>query len=413
MPRDCRRRRIKPPVDPTLHELPAQSTSRPLRVLYPGSLELGGAERQMLLLAANLPKDEFRVDFVTIGGWTSNVDEAAAVGARVHMLSLPRRGTTSVPLQAARFAARIPQFVAICRREQYDIADAWLFLGAGLVALTRPLTRIPVLVCGRRSLSGYENNFGLPGRVLDAIARRSADAIVANSEAVARDVALHERVEPSRLRIIRNGVDVPDPISVEDRAAIRCGWGIGREDLLIGLVGTLKQGKGQERVLRILGSDMTGLRDARVVVVGDGPSRPELTSLVRSLGLEGRVTFTGRVPDARPYYPAFDIVVSASEAEGLPNVVIEAAAAGCAIVATDAGGTREVVEDGVTGLLVPVGDDRALAGALLRLSSEPRLLGRLGGAARQHAIAAFGLERFVRETASLYRELASRRRRLS
>lgn len=381
----------------------------PLRILYPASLMLGGAERQMLLLAAHLPKDEFQVDFIMLGEWTPNADEAVAVGARAFALGLKRRGDVPRPLHGLRFAAKIPRFVALCRQERYDIADGWLFLGSAMVAMTRPVTGIPILVVGRRSLSRYKEQFGVIERTMDVIARRSTDAIVANSEAVARDVVLREHIDRSRIRVIRNGVLIPEPMAIADRSAMRARWGAGESDLVIGVVGILKPGKGQERVMRVLGSDPTTFGGTRLVLVGDGPRRSAILDLAGSLGLDGRVTITGLVPDARPYYGAFDIVVSASEAEGLPNAVLEAAAAGNPIVATDAGGTPEIVADGETGLLVPVGDDDALGRALARMVRDPELRATLGAAARRHAADTFGVERLVRDTAALYRELAVRR----
>lgn len=382
----------------------------PLRILFPTALTLGGAERQMLLLAANLPHDEFTVDFIMIGEWTTNADEAVAVGARAFALGLPRRGTTPRLLHGIRFAATTPRFISLCRRERYDIADAWLFLGYGLTAATRPLTRMPVLISGRRSLSIFKREFGPIERALDAIARRSSDAIVANSEAVARDVERLEGIARSRIHVIRNGVEIPVAMPADERRAIRASWGADDRDVVVGVVGILKPGKGQEHVVRVLGSDPVSFGRIRLVLVGDGPLRPAVTELAESSGLAGRMTVTGLVPDARPFYGAFDIVVSASEAEGLPNAVLEAAAAGCAIAASDAGGTPEIVGDGTTGLLVPVGDDVALGRALARLAGDADLRSRLGSAARQRAAQEFSVERLVRETADLYRDLAARHR---
>jgi glycosyltransferase involved in cell wall biosynthesis len=142
-----------------------------------------------------------------------------------------------------------------------------------------------------------------------------------------------------------------------------------------------------------------------LVFVGDGPERAVVERLVRDGGLD-RVRFLGTVADARTLYPGFDVLVSASDAEGLPNVVLEGAAAGLPIVATAAGGTGEIVVDGQTGLLVPVGDPDRLADAVLRVLGDHDLGDRLGGAARDHAVAAFGVDRFVAETAALYEEMA-------
>ena len=108
-------------------------------------------------------------------------------------------------------------------------------------------------------------------------------------------------------------------------------------------------------------------------------------------------------------YGAFDVLAQASRSEGLPNVLLEAAAAGCPIVATDAGGSGEIVVDGRTGLLVPTRDVDALAAALRRTIDDRELRRRLGSEARAHVAESFGMDRFVREYGDLYEELAAAR----
>ena len=101
----------------------------------------------------------------------------------------------------------------------------------------------------------------------------------------------------------------------------------------------------------------------RVAIVGDGPGRPALERDAGTRGLGGVVHWAGSRPDARRLQPAFDLVVGPSRAEGLPNAILEAAAAGRPIVATRAGGTGEILSDGRTGLLVPVADPPSLRAA--------------------------------------------------
>ena len=91
------------------------------------------------------------------------------------------------------------------------------------------------------------------------------------------------------------------------------------------------------------------------MLIGEGPLRPDLAALIAELGLGGVVVLAGAAPDARNVVGAFDVAVQASESEGLPNAVLEAAAAGVAIVATDVGGTREILDDGRAGCLVQSG----------------------------------------------------------
>jgi glycosyltransferase involved in cell wall biosynthesis len=379
--------------------------------MYPASLTVGGAERQMLLLAERLPRDRFDVSFVMLGGWTPNADLAVAAGASVHALGGVQRHSTARPLVPLKVARRFVDYVRVCRRERFDIVDAWLFHGYGIAAVTRPLTRVPVLIGGRVSLSKFKEGFSPAERAVDAIARRSADVIFANSAAVADDVATREGIDRSTIRIIRNGVLIPGPMPEPERAAIRAGWGAAPDDLVVGYVGSMRPGKGHARLVDAFAELVGRVPTARLVLIGGGPTRPAIEARIAALGVDDRVTLTGDVVDARPLFPALDLFVSASVAEGLPNSVLEAAAAGVPIVATAAGGTGEIVEDGRTGVLVPVEDDAALRAGIIRLADDPGLRARLGAAARDHAAAAFGVDRFVRETADLYEEMALRKGR--
>jgi glycosyltransferase involved in cell wall biosynthesis len=149
--------------------------------------------------------------------------------------------------------------------------------------------------------------------------------------------------------------------------------------------------------------------ELHLVLVGDGEMRPALEAQIRSLGLEQRVRLHGSEPDARAVYGAFDIVVQASQSEGLPNVLLEAASAARPIVATAAGGTDEIVIDGETGLLVPVEDLEALTRGIGQLVNDPDFAQRLGRAAQARTNERFGMDRFVREFGDLYAELATMR----
>ena len=134
-----------------------------------------------------------------------------------------------------------------------------------------------------------------------------------------------------------------------------------------------------------------------------------IETLVAELGLADIVRLHGRELDARRLYGAFDVFAHASETEGVPTAVIEAAAAGLPIVATRAGGTAEVVVDGESGLLVPINDGAAVSAALLRLAGDPELRARLGSAARERVATAFSMDGMVAEYAALYEELAQRK----
>jgi glycosyltransferase involved in cell wall biosynthesis len=303
------------------------------------------------------------------------------------------------------------RFIRVVRRRRYDIVDGWLFDGYTIAALTRPWSRVPVVVAGRRSLSRYKRrSHGPLRRLADRLARRWTDAIVANSEAVARDVVAVEGVEPDRVLVIRNGVEPAVPLGPDERAARRAAWRVGPEapPVVLGCIGAFRDVKGHDVLLDAVAALPAAGRDGwRLVLIGDGERHAAIERRIAELGLGGSVVLAGQLDDARTVIGALDVVVQASREEGLPNALLEGAAAGVAIVATAAGGTDEIVLDDVTGLLVPVDAPTALAAALARVIDDPALRTRLGEAAARHVAEAFAMDRMVDAFAALYGDLVA------
>ncbi len=144
---------------------------------------------------------------------------------------------------------------------------------------------------------------------------------------------------------------------------------------------------------------------ARLVVVGEGPERHRLETLVRAHGVEGSVTFLGAMADPWSVLSRVDVFVLSSAKEGFPFALIEAMAAVRAIVASRVSAIPEIVEDGTSGILLPPGDARALADALLALRAGPARRGRLGAAAEARVRREFTLEQMITRTDELYRSL--------
>jgi glycosyltransferase involved in cell wall biosynthesis len=385
---------------------------RMIRVAYLTGLRAGGSERQIVELAQRLPRDRFQVGIIAFGNRSALFPAAEAAADRLAVLGRAHRegpARTPAPILALRSARLFARYLRAVRAGHYDIVDARLFHGYVLAGLTKPLAGVPILVAGRRSLGEFKERFGPLERGLDRLARRVPDVIVANSAAVAADTLVREHLDPTRLRVIRNGLSPAQPLAPGERDAIRAGWGFGPDDIVAGAVANYRTVKGLDRLIRVVAGLHTELPALRLVLIGDGPLRGALEAQAAELGISASVRVNGPEPDARRLVEAFDLVVAASEAEGLPNALLEAAAAGRPIAATAAGGTVEVVEDGRTGLLVPVGDEVALAGAVRRLVQDPELRARLGAAAREHVEATFGMDRMVAEYADLYTELAERR----
>jgi glycosyltransferase involved in cell wall biosynthesis len=370
------------------------------------TLDPGGSEKQMIALAERLPKDEFETTFLLFRETGALLERARASGSTVvgvaADVSSVDRGQAYRAMRGVRFAMGL---ASTLRRIRLDIVDAWLFHAYVAAGLTRPVTRIPALVAGRRSLPDSKGARTPFDGLLMRAASRSADVIVANSEAVRRASIEIDSDDRRKLQVIRNGVEIPPPMAPDERSRIRAGWGLGEQDVVVASVANYKPRKGLEELIDAVAELMRdGLRPA-LVLIGEGSSRASLLDRARQLGVAERVRLVGY--DSRPEWTiaAADIAVHASESEGLPNAVLEAAAAGRPIVATDVGGTPEIIADGLTGLLVSPGQAQALSGAVATLIRDLDLRQRLGAAAQVRMATEFSMDRMVAGFARLYRDL--------
>ena len=399
---------------PALDRSPGDRPGAPvrrLRVAYvPASLNPGGAERQMLALAERLPRDHFDVEFLVLSGSGVYDERARAAGLRIRTIG--DDGIPSGPLtrRLGHRASKALRYAAAVRAGGYDVVDAWLYPADVLAALMRPVTRTPVVITGRRNVDPQQF-FGPLERAVASVVQRLTDVVVANSAAAAENAIATGAVSPEKIRIIRNGVVVPPPVTAGERQARRRAVGVeDPAEVVIGCVANFSPVKRHDLLIEAFAAIQDERCTTRLVLIGEGPLRPALEDQIRRLGLGDRVRLHGSEPRPEPLYAAFDIAVQASHREGLPNALLEAGAAGLPIVATAAGGSGEIVVDGHTGVLVPLEDGAALAGGLRRLVADPDLRARLGHAAREHVEATFGMDRFVAEFASLYEEQAAGRR---
>lgn len=199
--------------------------------------------------------------------------------------------------------------------------------------------------------------------------------------------------------------------------AIRPGWGTARDAGLreklgipahrkvILIVGRLSREKDHRALLTAVAA--LGALDLHLVVIGEGPERPHIEARIAELQLGGRVTLTGQVPAAEPYYGIADVAVLSSLTEGSPNALLEAMSAGVPAVATRVGGIPEIAEDGQHALLAPPADSAALAGAIRRLLEDADFAAALAERAQQRVLERHTPEARIRTLAEIYRRVSS------
>ena len=361
-------------------------------VLLTTNLARGGAEAQVALLAQSLQRRGWGVVVVSLLDPTAFQMELTAAGIPVHSLRMkPGRPN---PLAVARLAA-------IIRQIRPRVLHSHMFHANLMARLMRLVFPIPVVISTLHSTA--ESSRHSTGTRWRDWAYRATDALadttVAVSQAVAERHAAARAVPRARLRVIPNAVDAEQfrPDAVRGRP-LREELGAGSDFVWLA-AGRLMWKKDYPTMLRAAASLPTGT----LWIAGAGPLEAELTALARELGARAR--FLGARDDLASLMNAADGLVLSSVVEGLPMVLLEAAASGLPCVTTDAGGARDAVLDGETGFVTTPGEPQALAAAMRRLMDLPTPARQgMGEAARQLALARFDLGQITSQWERLYRQ---------
>ena len=243
-------------------------------------------------------------------------------------------------------------------------------------------------------------------RGIERVLSHTSGALIAVSAEV-RDDLVQLKIAPlEKFTVIPYGFDFnrrlgSSPLS---RHAKRADLGVGEQSFVVGWAGRLTEIKRPFDLIRAI----SAVDAAILVLAGDGELRNSAEALAKELGVANRVRFLGYVSDMGSWYSAFDAFLLVSENEGTPVVAIEALAAGVPVVATDAGGTRTVVDDGETGFVLPVGDIPGLASALARLRDHEELRTRFAAAGRTRMRERFSVDRMVDDVDALYAKVLAR-----
>lgn len=369
--------------------------NRPIRVLHvTTSSGIGGAERLIAGLCRTTSPDEATLDVLTLSPPGTLTDVLNAAGTNCYSLGM--RNVAAIPLAFVRLA----RFMA---HGKYDVVHGHLVHGSAAALSAGVVARVPVRVVTRH-YSTYLSTYGTHlDRALETMSNRLAFRIFAVGETV-RDVLINrEGVEPERIAVIRNGIDLAAVRGAATRTERNHPY------FTIGTVGALHEYKGH----RFAFEAIRRLRDAghavRYELIGDGEIRADLGRLADRVGIGESVAFLGFVPDPFPVMNSWDVYLQPSLEEGLSIAVLEAMALGKPVICTTAGEMAQVVEDGYEGLLVEPGDPEAIARAIRQLRSDPELPIRIGEAARLRIERDFNIERTARAYLHAYDELLNGR----
>lgn len=369
------------------------SSGRRLRVLsLMDSVSVtGGAERFGMALATHLPQDRFELWMCS----TREPDPAAVQlleDAGVPHVQLGRRAKLDVH--------RLGGLAHLLRRRRFDILHAHMFGSNLWGSVIGSVCRTPVIIAHEHTWS-YEGDpmrRWLDGHVIGRLATR----FVAVSAQDAERMVSIEHIPAEKVVMIPTAF-IPRPRTGID---LRAEIGIDASIPLLATVAVLRPQKALSVLLDALPRVFRASPGAHLVIVGDGDCRAELVSHARRLGLADRVHFLGRRTDVEEILRAADIAVMSSDYEGTPLVAFECFATGTPLVATAVGGLVDMIEDGVTGRLVPRRNPEALAQAIIELIADPDLRRRIADAAQRSVVS---IDTIAGRFAELYETLATER----
>lgn len=330
--------------------------------LFLRTLGGGGAERVLLNLASG---------FIEYG---LDVDLVVSAGEGLDLWTIPD-GVRVIDLKAPRLSASLPALIQYLKRERPDAIIPSLHYANEVALAAKYLSGVPtkVLIPEHNMLSRELKSHEQGSRKhLIPLAVRwlypLADAVVAVSNGVAADLEILTGLPRDRIHTIYNPVILPDLQKRAQQPLDHPWFKPGEPPVILG-VGRLEPQKDFPTLIRAF-AQVREVRPARLVILGWGPDRPKLESLIQELGIGADVDLPGFISNPISYMAKASVFALSSAWEGLPTVLIEAMAVGLPVVSTNCeSGPDEILEHGKHGALVPVGDDKALAEAILKVLS--------------------------------------------
>jgi len=397
------------------------------------SIGMGGAQRQLVLLLKNRsPAYHHRVVVIFSGDsfFAPEVQESGVpisyVGSEVGRRRFePPPGRRSLRAAFWSVLALAGNSFPVCREivkvtsqlsaldPRPDVVHCWLLFANLVGSIAARLVGVPLVITSIRNIQSQVvyNYYHEPRwqRTLERATVPLATAIIANSASVALDYRTFAGAPAEKVITVPNGVDgnALSPITPGERGKLRRTLGLNDGDLVVGTVARLAKEKDFETFLRAIEIARRRL-PLRVIIAGEGPLRAHLESFAADRGLADVVQFLGGRKDVVALIQCYDVFLLTSIIEGMPNVVMESQLLGVPVVATKAGGTVDLIRDGETGLLAPVGDHEHLASGIVRLFTETGLRDRISLRARDQIRNNYTVEQFVARTEDVYRRLTSK-----
>ena len=401
-PSDCTVIEAPPPL-PEANTVNRGGDERIRLVFVLDSMGLGGSELNAVRTAERLDRRRFDLSVICF-----NVD--GPIRERYQTIGVPVMHLPINSLFGLQTFAAGRRFARYLRSERVQIVHSHDMYSNVFAVPWARAARTPVVLASRRWWYSHPN---ARLRVANTVAFRMASAVLANSGQVAESVRVSDGVAKGRIRVVPNFADDSAFVPLEryDRERRRAEFGVLPGDVVIGCVARLVPVKDHASLVRAFAAIRATYPAAKLLLIGDGPSRSSIEALARAESVADAVVFAGARTDGLNYHQLFDVSVLASQSEGFPNSLVEAMAAARPVIATAVGGNLDAVDDGHTGRLVPPGDVGALTGALAELLGSPERRRQLGENGLAVAQSRYRADRVIASVETMYENLVNDRAR--
>ena len=368
------------------------------------STGVGGAEKILYHTIRGIDDNKYTVLLCTLKKKGVISKELEKHGVSVHCLKLSEKEGLAGWFSSIMVLFRLFLYL---REQRPTIIHSFLFRANILTRIAGCLTGVPVIISSTRVMGGEKGYYHLIERVTSFM----VDRYIAVSGSVKRYIIQKSKVHDGKVSIIYNGVKVKNN-STSSMQNMKMYFGIEDEDNIIITVGRLHKQKGYSYLFHAISMVEKEMPRLKLLIIGEGEDENNLKDLAESLDLNNKIIFAGLRYDVEKILPMTKIFILPSLWEGMPNVLLEAMAAGKPVIATEVGGVPEVVLHGKTGILVPPEDSDAIANAMRYLLQDELKAKKMGEAGRLRVEEHFTIAGMLERTEDLYQELLKEKRLL-
>jgi glycosyltransferase involved in cell wall biosynthesis len=370
-------------------------------------LDIGGTERQFLETVRHLNRNRFVPKVLAFSCFGKLREEVETLDISFTCLDFSGLAGKFRPKSYLQLWGLFRKMTQYFRREKPHIVQCYLFWANIYGCLAAKIAGVPIIITGRREIPDNDS-MRLHYRWLQNLSNFWASAIVANSHGAKQQCLKQERyVDDEKINVIYNGIDLSKYTSyckTENKERI---FHIPDDHFVIGIIARLRRYKGHRDFLEAAALVAQTYPKTTFLIIGmdEEGIQADLETLAKGLHISDSIIFVGERSDIPEILSMLDIQVSASLTESASNAILEGMAAGKPIVATNVGGTAELVIHEHTGLLVPPQNPACMADAIMRLLDDPVLRSQLGNNGRHRTATLFPMEHMIARTEALYKEL--------